>query len=427
MTRILAAADTTSGSRLLFALVLFLLSLPTFVRAEGWFVLPYVRTAGGHESTLIVDPAGAAVVIPGGSFFDLSPALLIRRTGENGLYFGGGTRATFERFSNDVGRTLYGQVLWADLARDLSRKTRLRVSVSGNYFDDSEQSTLRRISGGAEVGIVYTVDRWIVEGFAGGHRVIYPNVDLIAPSGNASTYGETRWSSGAAGSLVISQSVSLRLSLQGQGTSAVDPDFDSTALLADLGLHWFVWRDLGIQANYARQDRSFTNRASNLDTDEYQQWGLGLNYSWKNDLSVSFRWSEGRYVDTADATAPIDRVELALSFGPSNFGVPTPVRSLDWSHQASSMDRQTADGVLFRVHAPEARLVEVTGEFNGWGRSKSLLEPTQDGWWELRIPLSPGGYQYVYLIDGKTVTPPESPVRIDDGFGGENGYVEVFR
>ena len=397
------------------------------MRADGWFVLPYVRAAAGHESALIVDPAGAAVVIPGGSFFDLSPALLVRRMGDNGLHFEGGTRATFERFSNDAGRTLYGQVLWADLTRDLSRRTRLRASLSGNYFDDSEQSTSRRISGGAEVGIVYAVDRWIVEGFAGGRRVNYSNVDLIDPSGKASTYGETRWSGGGAGSLAISRSAAVRLSLRGQGTSSIDPDFDSAALLADFGVHWSVWRDLGFQANYARQDRFFANRAANLDTDEYQQWGAGLSYRWQNDLSVSFRWSEGRYVDTAGATAPTDRVELALGFGPSIFGVPTPAKRLGRGYRGSDVNRQTEGGVLFRVHAPGSRIVEVAGEFNGWGRNKLLLEPTKDGWWELRIPLSPGRYQYVYLIDGETMTPPESTVRIDDGFGGQNGYIQVFR
>jgi hypothetical protein len=434
MTQPVAAPGTTIAKRLFFALstVLLLLPFPMSAAAEDWFFLPYIRTAGGHESALIVDPGGAAVVIPGGSFIDLSPALLVRRLGESGLNFEVGTQATIEQFFNDVGRTLYGQVLWADFTRSLSRRSRFRASLSGNYFDDSEQSTLRRISGGAEVGIDYAVDRWIVEGFASGRRVNYSNVEIIDTSGDTSTYHETRWSGGGAGSVVIKQSASLSLSLRGQGTSSIDPDFDSVALLADLGFRWSAWRGLGVQANYSRQDRSFTNRASDVDTDEYQQWGAGLSYGWKNDLSVSFRWSEGRYIDTAGASSPTDRVELALNLGPSIFGVTTPAKrlrldALDRDYPGSDMQRQTKDGVLFRIHAPEAGIVEVAGEFNGWGRSKLLLAPTNDGWWELRIPLPPGRYQYVYLIDGKASTPPESTIKIDDGFGGENGYLEIFQ
>lgn len=429
MTRTpLATAFGALNSRLLlpFGALLLLLPLATPVRAQDWFVLPYIRTAAGHESALIVDPAGAAVVIPGGVFFDLSPELLVLRIGDNGSIFEAGTRATFERFFNDVDRTLYGQVLWADLTRELSRRTRLQVSLSGNYFDDSEQSTLRRISAGTELGIAYTRDRWFVEGFAGGRRVNYSNVEVIDSSGNTSTYGETRWSGGGAGSLAIKRSASLRLSLRGQRTSSIDPDFDSVALLADLGFYWSVWRGLGVQANYARQDRSFSNRASGQDTDEYRQWGAGLNYGWKNDVSVSFRWSEGRYVDTTGASSPIDRLELALNLGPSIFGVTKPARKLGRGYSGADMNRQTKDGVLFRIHAPGSRIVEVVGEFNGWGRSKLLLNPTKDGWWELRIPLPPGRYQYVYLIDDETLTPPESTITIDDGFGGQNGYLEVL-
>jgi len=433
MTRTRTVA-THERWRLLLGLgaLLFLASCPIPVTADGWFVVPGLRTAGGHESALIVDPGGAAVVIPGGGFFDLSPTLLVRRLGENDQILEVGTQATIEHFLNDVGRTLYGQVLWADFTRRLSQRTRFRASLSGNYFDDSEQRTLRRISGGAEVGIDYSVGRWIVKGFASGRRVGYPNVDVTETSGSTSTYHETRWSGGGAGFYSINRSLSLSVSVWGQGTSSIDPDFDSIAFLADMGFSWLTWRGLGVRGYYSRQDRSFTSRPSDMDSDEYQQWGAGLSYGWKNNVSVTFRWSEGRYVDTTGANSPTDRVELALGLGPSVFGFRTPERGLrlDTPNEDSlnpDLQRQTRDGVLFRVHAPEGRVVEVSGDFNGWGRSKLLLQPTGDGWWELRIPLPPGRYQYVYMIDGRPTTPPESVITIEDGFGGQNGYLEVLR
>jgi 1,4-alpha-glucan branching enzyme len=81
--------------------------------------------------------------------------------------------------------------------------------------------------------------------------------------------------------------------------------------------------------------------------------------------------------------------------------------------------------VTFRVHAPEASSVLVAGDFSGWGRAPLELTELEGGWWELQIKLAPGRYQYVYLIDGVAVTPPESTRLIDDGFGGQNGYLEI--
>ena len=408
------------------------LVVPSTANGSDWFLLPYLRLAGGSESALIIDPAGAAIVVPGGEFLDVAPALVLRRPGDGRVSFEIGTRATFERFFNDVDRTLYGQVLWADIIRNLNQRTRFRVSLSGNYFDDSEQATLRRINGGAEVGLAYSARRWFVEGFAGGHRVNYSNVDVIDASGSVSTYSETRWSAGATGSAALSRAAMIRLSVRGQATSSIDPDFDSVAMLTDLGLRWAFWSDFRLLANYGRQDRSFPNRGSGFSTDEYQQWGVGLSYAWWKDNSVTLRWSEGRFVDTADVDSPTDRLELALNFGPSIFGVTPPaerlqLESLERWRRGPDADRQNEDGVLFRFYSESASNVEVAGDFNGWGRTRHSLRAVGNGWWELRVSLPPGRYQYVYMVDGVATTPPESTTTIDDGFGGRNGSLEVLR
>jgi hypothetical protein len=433
LSRVRCVFDTPRASVLRLFLVLgaLFLVVPSTAYGSDWFLLPYLRLAGGSESALIVDPAGAAVVVPGGEFLDVAPALLLQRPGDGRVSFEIGTRATFERFFNDVDRTLYGQVLWADLTRSLTPRTRFRASLSGSYFDDSEQDTLRRINGGAEVGLAYSARRWFVEGFAGGHRVNYSNVDVIDASGSVSTYSETRWSTGATGSAALGSTATIRLSVRGQGTSSIDPDFDSVALLTDLGFRWALWSDFRLLANYGRQDRSFSNRPSGLDTDEYQQWGAGLSYDWWKDISVSLRWSEGRFVDTADVSSPTDRLELALNLGPAIFGVTPPaarlhLETLDRSYRGPDADRLNEDGVLFRFYSGSATNVEVAGDFNGWGRKKLSLHELGDGWWELRVPLAPGRYQYVYMVDGEATTPPESTITVDDGFGGRNGSLEVL-
>ena len=76
--------------------------------------------------------------------------------------------------------------------------------------------------------------------------------------------------------------------------------------------------------------------------------------------------------------------------------------------------------------APEATGVTVAGDFNGWRKSGEALEAVGDGWWQLTRKIPPGNYQYIYLIDGKPLTPPESVITVDDGFGSHNGLLEVF-
>ena len=43
----------------------------------------------------------------------------------------------------------------------------------------------------------------------------------------------------------------------------------------------------------------------------------------------------------------------------------------------------------------------------------------------MTLKISPGRYQYLYLVDGKPLVPPESVITVDDGFGGRNGLLEV--
>jgi hypothetical protein len=49
-----------------------------------------------------------------------------------------------------------------------------------------------------------------------------------------------------------------------------------------------------------------------------------------------------------------------------------------------------------------------------------------DGRWTLVVPLPPGEYQFMYVIDGKQwLTPPLAEDYLDDGFGQKNGVLSV--
>jgi len=79
-----------------------------------------------------------------------------------------------------------------------------------------------------------------------------------------------------------------------------------------------------------------------------------------------------------------------LPFGPGTPGHSTPAVA-------------TAPGeesVLFVMLAPGAKSVAVVGNFNDWSPTP-LSDPDKDGIWTARIPLSPGRYEYAFVVDGR--------------------------
>lgn len=79
----------------------------------------------------------------------------------------------------------------------------------------------------------------------------------------------------------------------------------------------------------------------------------------------------------------------------------------------------------FRLKAHDARQVSVVGTFNGWDpRAHPLQGPDRDGVWSLALPLAPGRYRYVFVVDeGRWVTDPDALAYEDDGFGGSNALL----
>jgi 1,4-alpha-glucan branching enzyme len=55
--------------------------------------------------------------------------------------------------------------------------------------------------------------------------------------------------------------------------------------------------------------------------------------------------------------------------------------------------------VNFYCAAPDARAVEITGDFNHW--EPLPMQRTLDGWWFIRLQLCHGHHQYRFIVDGK--------------------------
>ncbi len=75
---------------------------------------------------------------------------------------------------------------------------------------------------------------------------------------------------------------------------------------------------------------------------------------------------------------------------------------------------------------PGARSVSVAGDFNGWNPANTPLERSDGGMWTATIPLKPGRYQYMFVIDGKQwIADPLAAEAATDGFGAQNAVLDV--
>jgi len=79
----------------------------------------------------------------------------------------------------------------------------------------------------------------------------------------------------------------------------------------------------------------------------------------------------------------------------------------------------------FRLKAPQAKRVSVVGTFNGWDPDAHALQgPDRNGVWTLRLPLPPGQYRYMFVLDGvRWMADPTAVASQNDGFGGRNSLL----
>ena len=84
--------------------------------------------------------------------------------------------------------------------------------------------------------------------------------------------------------------------------------------------------------------------------------------------------------------------------------------------------------VLIRlvVMQPGARTVQVAGDFNGWNPARTPLEQVSSGAWTVTIPLKPGRYEYMFVVDDQQwIADPFADEQNDDGFGSQNAVLDV--
>jgi chromosome partitioning protein len=84
------------------------------------------------------------------------------------------------------------------------------------------------------------------------------------------------------------------------------------------------------------------------------------------------------------------------------------------------------EGVRFALRAPDARQVQLAGDFNNWSPDATPLRTGDgDGIFEAMLPLTPGRYRYRVVIDGQWQHDPHNDYVESNPYGELNSVVEV--
>ena len=82
--------------------------------------------------------------------------------------------------------------------------------------------------------------------------------------------------------------------------------------------------------------------------------------------------------------------------------------------------------VTFRLDAPEAKSVTLVGDFNNWDPNARRLQRGKEGSWKGILRLTPGVYQYKFVVDGlEWWEDPANPQRVPNNYGTMNSVCEV--
>jgi len=114
-------------------------------------------------------------------------------------------------------------------------------------------------------------------------------------------------------------------------------------------------------------------------------------------------------------------ISVAVLVGVGACGGPPPV-PLNMGPEA------VEGGILFRYRNPDAKKVNLVGDFNDWSPTADpMTDDNGDGEYTLFYPLGLGTYAYKFLVDGRNwVTDPWNPLSEPDGFNGRNSIVKIL-
>jgi chromosome partitioning protein len=88
--------------------------------------------------------------------------------------------------------------------------------------------------------------------------------------------------------------------------------------------------------------------------------------------------------------------------------------------------RQMDDAIMFVTLYPRAQSVQVAGDFNNWQPEQALMEKvSENGVWQIKLPLGAGRYRYRLVVDGQWQQDPYNEITELNPFGEMNSILDV--
>ena len=79
----------------------------------------------------------------------------------------------------------------------------------------------------------------------------------------------------------------------------------------------------------------------------------------------------------------------------------------------------------FSLYAPQAKEVLLLGDFNQWDGEKYPMKKGKTGAWKKVLMLTPGNYEYKYMVDGQWQEDPANNQNRLNMFGTYNNLLTV--
>jgi hypothetical protein len=116
-------------------------------------------------------------------------------------------------------------------------------------------------------------------------------------------------------------------------------------------------------------------------------------------------------------------LELGVRLAPSALLRPRLPRGVRPVAAAFEVGSAVGGQRVLRVRVPNARTVELSGDFTGWKPIPLTRAGTDQ--WEARVPIAPGIHRVAIRVDGDAWTPPPGVNAVPDEFQGTVGVIVV--
>ena len=96
-----------------------------------------------------------------------------------------------------------------------------------------------------------------------------------------------------------------------------------------------------------------------------------------------------------------------------------------WSKKKQKSATICSNQISLEFFDPEAKEIFLCGDFNSWNVVANPLKRDTTGRWKTVIELSPGRYEYRFLVDGQWRNDQRPVYLVDNAFGTQNCLIEI--